>query len=174
MSDAGPGLVAEGHLDLALTACYGRPVSMDRVALHRLLADRLSIVVPDDHRLASTPATKAFELSDLNKETWVSGPPGRPSRTQLDDAAAEQGFVPYVPFESESYDVAQALAGAGVAIALIPHPALTGLPTTCARPLEPPLAREVFAILPSSDDHIPLARSFLARLRQVASNHEPP
>jgi DNA-binding transcriptional LysR family regulator len=173
MSDAGSGLVAEGHLDLALSASYGGPTNTDRVTLHPLLSDKLAVVLPDDHRLSTIPATKIVDLSELSNEAWVSGPPGRPSRTQLDDAAAELGFVPYVPFETESYDVAQALAGAGVAVALIPLLALTNLGTTCVRPLEPPLAREVFAVLPSSDDHIPLARHFLARLRQVAATYEP-
>ena len=168
MSDAGPTLVAAGRLDLALAASYGKPPDTDRVALHRLLSDRLVAVLPDDHRLAAGDATTPIELSDLSRETWVSGPRGRPSRLQLDDAAAEQGFVPSVPFETESYDVAQALAGAGVAVALIPLLALTKLPTTRARAVNPPLTRDVFAVLPSSDNHIPLARHFLTRLRQVA------
>ena len=168
MSDAGPGLVADGELDLAIAASYGKLPDTDRVNLHHLLSDKLLAVLPDDHRLAAGGDATPVELSELSRETWVSGPRGRPSRVQLDDAAAEQGFVPSVPFETESYDVAQALAGAGVAVALIPLLALTKLPTTRARPVNPPLAREVFAVLPSSDDHIPLARHFLTRLRQVA------
>jgi DNA-binding transcriptional LysR family regulator len=167
MSDAGPTLVADGRLDLALAASYGKLPDTDRVTLHRLLSDRLVAVLPDDHRLAAR-GTTPIELSDLSRDTWVSGPRGRPSRVQLDDAAAEQGFVPSVPFETESYDVAQALAGAGVAVALIPLLALTKLPTTRARAVNPPLAREVFAVVPSSVDHIPLARHFLTRLHQLA------
>jgi len=172
-SDAGFALVAQGVLDVALTATYGGPpVDADRVSLHHLLSDPLVVVLPDDHRLAGTPPHSVVNLADLASESWASGPKGRPSRTQLDDAAAEAGFIPYVPFQTESYDVTQSLAEAGVAIALIPRLALSYLPTTTNRLLSSPITREVYAVLPSNHAHVPLATEFLARLQQLVSGTE--
>jgi DNA-binding transcriptional LysR family regulator len=169
-SDAGFTLVADGTLDVALTATYGgKPPGADNVSVHHMLSDPLVVVLPDDHRLAADASGAPIELSLLAAEDWASGPKGRPSRTQLDDAAAEAGFIPHVPFQTESYDVAQSLAEAGVAIALIPKLALNDLPTTTNRPLSSRVAREVYAVLPSSDDHVPLAKEFLVRLQQVVS-----
>jgi len=60
------------------------------------------------------------------------------ARAQFDHAAAAAGFTPKVRFETESYDVAQALVGTGIGVALISRPALTHLPGTTHRELAPP------------------------------------
>lgn len=169
MSDAGGDLVADGELDVALTASYGATPKSDRYAVQHLLSDPLLVVAPDDHMIAKKAHTEPLDLATLSGEHWVSGPPGRPSRTQLDDAAAEAGFVPIVPFQTESYDVAQALSDAGVAITLIPQMAWSKLPTTVTRSLTAGLTREIYAVLPTSVDHVPLAPEFLRVLRQVAA-----
>ena len=168
MSDAGWELVGDGLLDVALTADYGHRSSDERVRSHHLLSDELLVGIPDDHALGRGDSDEPIDLSELAGATWVSGPPGRPSRSQLDDAAAERGFVPHVPFQTESYDVAQALTEAGVAVSLIPRLALRNLPRTKFRPLRRRLSREVYAVLPNNDTHIPLAHDFLVRLRNVA------
>src|SRR5439155_10895399 len=124
----------------------------------------------DDHSLAGV-RKRVIDLADLAEASWVSGPPGRPSRLQLDDAAAEAGFVPTVPFQTESYDVAQALSEAGVAISLIPRLAFNVLGTTRARRLSNGLAREIVAVLPTSTDHVPLAAEFLRGLEQVSAGY---
>jgi DNA-binding transcriptional LysR family regulator len=86
---------------------------------------------------------------------------------QLENAAAEHGFLPRVPFQTESYDVAQALSDAGVAIALVPKLALSDRLATKARPLASPLYREIHAVTPRNTDHIPLAAHFVQHLKQV-------
>lgn len=168
-SDAGHALVGDGQLDVALTADYGRFAGDDRVTAHHLLSDPLLVLLPDTHPLAAEVAPAGTDLAQLSDATWVSGPPGRPSRLQLDDAAAEVGFVPHVPFQTESYDVAQALIASGVAVGLIPKLALKRLPGVTVSALRSPLTREVYAVLPSSVDHIPLAAEFLSLLRHVAA-----
>ena len=167
MSDAGSDLVAGDVLDVALTATYVNQPINDRVVAHRLLSDPLLVVLPDDHKLARTDTSSPVDLAELADEDWVSGPLGRPSRVQLENAAAEHGFLPRVPFQTESYDVAQALSHAGVAIALVPRLALSDTLATKACPLKSPLAREIDAVTPRSTDHIPLAGHFIKHLTQV-------
>jgi molybdate transport repressor ModE-like protein len=171
MSDAGPRLVRDDALDVALTAIYVDQPIDDHVAAHHLLSDPILVVLPDDHRLARSATSAPVDLSDLASEDWVSGPPGRPSRVQLENAAAERGFIPQVPFQTESYDVAQALAGAGVAIGLVPKLALSDRLQTKARPLTTPLTREIYIIAPRSIDHIPLAQHFITHLVEVVSSY---
>jgi DNA-binding transcriptional LysR family regulator len=170
MSDAGAALVAEDVLDVAFGAAYGTPPSDDRVTPHHVFSDPLLVVLPDDHPLAGDPPGTPVRLDQLAGEDWVSGPRGRPSRVQLDDAAAECGFLPRVPFQTESYDVAQALAGAGVAIALVPRLALSDRSATKARPLARPVRREVYALLPRDCDHVPLARQFLQYVTEAVAS----
>ncbi|MFT4011258.1 MAG: LysR family transcriptional regulator [Nocardioidaceae bacterium] len=174
MSDAGPELVAAGVLDLALSAQYTELPHQQLVDLHHLADDPMRVVLPDDHPLAEDAKTP-LALAELADEHWASGPPGRPSRVQLDDAAADEGFVPKVPFVTESYDVSQSLANAGVAVALVPRLALNQELGTVARPLLRPLARRLFAVAPTSLEHLPLAPEFLKDLAQTArsTTHRP-
>jgi DNA-binding transcriptional LysR family regulator len=165
LSDAGPTLVADGTLDVAVSASYGSLPAVDAVTTHHVLADPMLVVLPDTHPRA---VTDAVDLADLTDDPWASGPPGRPSRIQLDVAAAERGFVPHVPFQTESYDVAQALTQAGVAVSLIPRLALTHPPGTRARPTTAGLVRDIVAIVPASHEHVPLADVLLGHLIEVA------
>jgi molybdate transport repressor ModE-like protein len=167
MSDAGSDLVADDVLDIALTATYVNQPTNDRLVAHSLLSDPILVVLPDDHKLARADTSFPVDLAELAAEDWVSGPLGRPSRVQLENAAAEHGFLPRVPFQTESYDVAQALSDAGVAIALVPKLALSDRLATKARPLSSPLSRQVDAVTPRSTDHIPLAGHFIKHLTQV-------
>lgn len=169
MSDAGAGLIADGVLDLALSASYVDLPRNESVSYQHLLDDPMMVVLPDDHPLAEGNADVPIGLGELADENWVSGPPGRPSRIQLDDAAAEHGFVPRVPFVTESYDVAQSLSDSGVAISLIPRLALDSRHTTIVRPPTTPLIRRIVAVVPTSREHIPLADEFLHNLAEVAA-----
>lgn len=170
MSDAGAGLIADGALDLALSASYTELPKNDVVAQHHLLDDPMMAVLPYDHPLGEGNADQPIPLGALAEESWVSGPPGRPSRIQLDDAAADYGFVPKVPFMTESYNVAQSLSDSGVAVSLIPRLALNSGLTTIVRPLTQTVVRRIVAVVPTSVDHVPLAGEFLRDLRQVAES----
>jgi DNA-binding transcriptional LysR family regulator len=87
----------------------------------------------------------------------------------LEDAAAVQGFVPRVPFVTESYDVAQKLADSGVAVALVPRLALDPRMSVTTRALRDPLVRSIVAIVPSNTEHIPLAPEFVRDLQKIAN-----
>ncbi|WPB89289.1 LysR family transcriptional regulator [Streptomyces malaysiensis] len=163
LSDAGPELVAAGELDFAITATYGQPPDRpEGVRAQHLLTDPIMVVLPDDHELTTSPA--AVQLTSLAREAWVGGIAGRPARRQLEGAAAAEGFSPIVPFQTESYDVAQALAEAGVAVAFVPGLALHESRSTVVRPLVPQLDREIYAVLPSNAEHVALAPELLSIL----------
>jgi DNA-binding transcriptional LysR family regulator len=166
-SDTGVELVAEGSLDLALVAAYGTAPSHEGLAISEVSVDEMLLVVPDDHLLVAADQT-TVDLRQLENDAWVSGAPGRRHRVQLDVLAAGFGFTPRVTFETESFEVAQALVSAGVAVAIVPatarlslagvrHYRITGEPT-----------RILYAVTARNVNHLPLAEPMLAAIRQRA------
>jgi DNA-binding transcriptional LysR family regulator len=150
-----------------VVAGYGTVPAHEGLALHELSVDELLLAVPDDHALAAH-ARATVDLRDLEDDAWVSGAPGRRHRVQLDVLAAGFGFVPRVTFETESFQVAQALVSAGVAVAIVPatarlalsgvrHYRITGEPT-----------RLLYAVTAQNVKHLPLAEPMLAAIRQTA------
>jgi DNA-binding transcriptional LysR family regulator len=168
-SDGGAELIIRGDLDVALSASYGRNPRRNGVRFAHVHNDPLHLVVPDDHALAMRGAD-AVDFAELAHETWVSGLTNRPSRQQLDDRAANHAFVPRVAFQTESYDVAQAIVAAGVAVALIPRLALVHRPGTVALALQPGLSRDIFAVLPGCDDEVCLAGELLRVVRRICDS----
>jgi DNA-binding transcriptional LysR family regulator len=166
-SDTGVDLVAQGSLDLALVAGYGTSPFHEGLAIREVAVDDLLLVVPDDHVVARSEHP-SVDLRRLEDDAWVSGAPGRRHRVQLDVLAAGFGFVPRVTFETESFQVAQALVSAGVAVAIVPatarqslsgirHLRITGDPT-----------RILYAVTAQNVVHLPLAEPMLAAIRQTA------
>jgi DNA-binding transcriptional LysR family regulator len=166
-SDAGVELVAQGQLDLALVAGYGAAPVHEGVTVHEVVVDELLLVVPDDHAVARTGDAPA-DLRDLQHEAWVSGAPGRRHRTQLDALAAGFGFTPRVTFETESFEVAQSLVSAGVAVAIVPATARRPLAGTRFRRIEGAPARVLYAVTSASTDHLPLAGPMLEAIGRTA------
>ncbi|TXS56586.1 LysR family transcriptional regulator [Streptomyces sp. t39] len=107
-----------GELDLCLTSPV--PDAPDLVA-RRLDEQRLRLVVPDDHRLASRKRVRLAEAAD---ETFVTLEPGYGLRRITDDLCAEAGFTPRVAFEGEEAETLRGLVAAGLGVALLPPPAV--------------------------------------------------
>jgi len=168
-SDRAVQAVAAGDLDLAVLASYGvSPASDPGVAVHHLLRDPLVVVLPDDHPLAQGP-TRPLRLRQLSDETWVLIRAGHVARQQFDRAVEAAGFTPHVRFETESYDVAQALVGTGIGIALVSLLALSDAPGTNHRPLRAPaLHRDIHVAIPADTSLAPLTEAFLELLRDVS------
>ncbi|MCA1190882.1 MULTISPECIES: LysR family transcriptional regulator [unclassified Saccharopolyspora] len=166
----GNALVAERELDLALVASYGEPLHPPAgVRLVPLLDDPVLAVLPERHPAAT--GGSPLVLRDFAADAWACAPRELPNRRQLDDLARTAGFTPHVPFESESYAVAQAVVSAGVAVAFLPRLAIGDVPGTVTRELdESALFRRVHAVLPA---HSPteLAEVFLGLLRDVCAEH---
>ncbi|KOV67596.1 LysR family transcriptional regulator [Streptomyces sp. MMG1121] len=165
------GEITANRLDLAVVAFFGpTPELPPRVRAHRLLHDPMVVVLPDDHPLAvDSPPGSALRLERLRDESWVAILAGHTAREQLDRAAGDAGFRPRVRFETESYDVAQALVGAGSGVALVSRLALTGTPGTTHRELARPRPyREIHALTQADTTLTPLVEVFLGLLRDVA------
>ncbi|GAA1355979.1 LysR family transcriptional regulator [Streptomyces beijiangensis] len=107
-----------GELDLCLTSPV--PDAPDLVA-RRLDEQRLRLVVPDDHRLASR---KRVRLSEAADETFVTLEPGYGLRRITDDLCEEAGFKPRIAFEGEEAETLRGLVAAGLGVALLPPPAV--------------------------------------------------
>ncbi|WP_433332198.1 LysR family transcriptional regulator [Spirillospora sp. CA-294931] len=166
-SEHGVDEVASGRLDMAVIASWGAPiVAPPHVAVRELLLDPLVVVLPDDHPRARDAAVR---LEHLRDEAWVTILAGHAARTQFDRAASEAGFTPRIRFQTQSYDVAQALVGTGFGVALVSRLALTHVPGTTHRELaRPVLYRRVHAVTPSDATATPLVGAFLGLLGEVA------
>ena len=168
-SEQGMPAVAAGELDLAVIATWDTPpVAAGPVALHPLLTDPMVVVLPDDHRLARGPAP--LRLGELRDEAWVTILAGHAARAQFDRATGAAGFTPDIRFQTASYDVAQALVGTGIGVALVSRLALTHTPGTTYRELAPAGPhRRVYAATLSDASLTPLVGAFLRLLRDVAA-----
>ncbi|MGX1132727.1 DNA-binding transcriptional LysR family regulator [Streptomyces glaucescens] len=107
-----------GGLDLCLTSPV--PDAPDLVA-RRLDEQKLRLVVPADHRLASR---KRIRLAEAADESFVTLEPGYGLRRITDDLCQEAGFRPKVAFEGEEAETLRGLVAAGLGVALLPPPAV--------------------------------------------------
>lgn len=107
-----------GELDLCLTSPV--PDAPDLVG-RRLDEQKLRLVVPADHRLASR---KRVRLAEAAEETFVTLEPGYGMRRITDDLCQEAGFRPRIAFEGEEAETLRGLVAAGLGVALLPPPAV--------------------------------------------------
>ncbi|WP_431960168.1 LysR family transcriptional regulator [Actinacidiphila sp. bgisy160] len=105
-----------GELDLCLTSPV--PDAPDLV-VRRLDEQRLRLVVPADHRLATR---RRVRLAEASGELFVSLEPGYGLRRITDALCAEAGFTPRVAFEGEEAETLRGLVAAGLGVALLPPP----------------------------------------------------
>ncbi|WP_419196463.1 LysR substrate-binding domain-containing protein [Actinacidiphila glaucinigra] len=105
-----------GQLDLCLTSPV--PDAPDLV-VRRLDEQRLRLVVPADHRLASR---RRVRLAEASGELFVSLEAGYGLRRITDALCAEAGFTPRVGFEGEEAETLRGLVAAGLGVALLPPP----------------------------------------------------
>ncbi|MFE2303110.1 LysR family transcriptional regulator [Streptomyces sp. NPDC059445] len=107
-----------GELDLCLTSPV--PDAPDLVG-RRLDEQKLRLVVPADHPLASR---KRIRLAEAADETFVTLEPGYGMRRIADDLCQEAGFRPRIAFEGEEAETLRGLVAAGLGVALLPPPAV--------------------------------------------------
>ncbi|MFE2538202.1 LysR family transcriptional regulator [Streptomyces sp. NPDC059371] len=107
-----------GELDLCLTSPV--PDAPDLVG-RRLDEQKLRLVVPADHPLASRRRIRLAEAAD---ETFVTLEPGYGMRRIADDLCQEAGFRPRIAFEGEEAETLRGLVAAGLGVALLPPPAV--------------------------------------------------
>lgn len=165
-SDAGPEMVASGELDVALGAVYGSSTTaVPQVEHVHLFADSMKLILPDDHPLAVDDGTPV-PLEKLRGESWACSMQSRPARRQIEKLAGLAGIEMEIPFQTESYDVVLGLVSVGVAVGLVPATAVRDVPGVVVVDCEPTATRDVYAAVPSSRGHIPLADELLSLLSQ--------
>jgi molybdate transport repressor ModE-like protein len=164
-SEEGALGVAAGDLDVAVVADYGELSAHEGTRLHRLTVDEMRVVVPADHPLLDD-GDQPVNLQTLVDEDWVSGAPGRQHRIQQDRIAAQYGLTPRVVFQTESYEVAQAMVAARLVVALVPSAACSNLEATVALPILGSPSRELLAI--TREDVSPLVTQTVRALRETS------
>ncbi len=119
VQDAGSAMLSRvraGELDMCLIS----PLPDDPALEVRALDEqRLYLVVPADHRLASRTRVR---LAEASGERFVCMEPGYGLRRITDALCAEAGFVPHVAFEGEEAETLRGLVAAGLGVALLPAP----------------------------------------------------
>lgn len=85
--------------------------------LRLLLAERMHVALPHDHRLAGEAE---IELCDLDDDSWLCGNSTTSCRLMTVNACRSASFEPDVAFESNDYNVLKGLVAAGLGVTLLP------------------------------------------------------
>ncbi len=113
-----------GELDMALVFDYEAvpaPSDPDLERTH-LIDDAVDLVLPRGHRLAGR---RMVRLEDLGGESWIAGCAASSCTTMIKRATGDSGLEARISFESDDYQVAQALVAAGVGVTMLPRLCLT-------------------------------------------------
>jgi DNA-binding transcriptional LysR family regulator len=165
-----PALKA-GQLDIAiLFEPHGAGDMSDLEQVH-LLEDPMSVVLPEDHPLASKAKVR---LKDLSDESWVQTTSSCPCGVIVADQCRAAGFEPRVAFESDDYLTVQGLVAAGVGVAMIPSLGLAAYrPDVAIRPLigaNP--KRDIFAATLPCGRRAPATQAMLDVLCDAARRYD--
>lgn len=104
--------IRDGHLDLAVM--IPAPNDLRCTAMGQ---QRIRLVVPSTHRLASR---EQIEASELSGEPFIANPRSYHLRQITDSWCAKAGFTPRVAFEITEFDTLRSLVAHGMGIALLP------------------------------------------------------
>jgi DNA-binding transcriptional LysR family regulator len=165
-SDQALPAIVGGELDVAI----GRgPVSDTSLAIEILLRERLDLVIPDDHRLASR---REVLLSDVAAEPMILFP--RHSAPALHDAitslCVRAGFSPIISQEGSSWASVVGLVGAGLGFTIAPASAASIKPANVVFKAIKRLRGEAELILAYRKENLPPAGEHLIQVaKEVAS-----
>ena len=102
-------------------AVVTEPVSDSRLVVEHLLDEDLVGLVPKSLDL---PATGPVPLSTLAAHPMILPPLGNPLRSEVEDAALDQGLTLQVPIEIEGVRLIGDLVAAGAGVSIIPETAV--------------------------------------------------
>jgi molybdate transport repressor ModE-like protein len=133
----------------------------------RLLDDRMDVMLPAGHPLASR---RRIRLEELREDAWILGRRDYvPDEAIFDRACRRAGFEPQMAFESDDYLAIQGFVAAGVGIALIPGMALVTLrDDVVVRDLERPPYRRVVAAVDARAWRSPAVGAMLDLVRDAS------
>lgn len=118
----------------------GPVTRLDGYLRHALVTEEFSVVLPVSHPLARAPE---IAMNQLQHEPWIDHDIyDSPTGQIIALACRAAGFVPRYAARLDDHHAALALVAAGLGITVLPHLALTGLPTgLTVRPLTRPGVR---------------------------------
>jgi DNA-binding transcriptional LysR family regulator len=110
-------------------------------------------------------------FAGLAGRPWVAGHPGTSCHEVVVHACHAAGHEPRIVGFSNDFAVVAALVAQGVGIAMIPAIAHDQAPPEVRlRPLDPPLSRQVLAVVRAGAEDRPAVAAFLAQLRGASPN----
>jgi DNA-binding transcriptional LysR family regulator len=163
----------DGSLDLALLR---PPVRERRLQVQTMRSEPLIVAVGSGHRLAELDEVP---LKELAGEPFVTYPSQFRSvvHDAVEEACAEQGFLPRVAVEVSETSTLVCFVAAGVGVALVPASvAVLALPGIVYRPLAGLAPRVELAVAWRRDDESPLLARVLEIVHQAGTvaGTEPP
>jgi DNA-binding transcriptional LysR family regulator len=163
--------VTDGELDVAVVGTYfDKPELAPWLVGVPLLDDPMVVCLPREHRLASSPAGRPIRFAQLRGERWVAILAGETAREQFDQVAAQHELDPQVVFQTESYDVAQAMVGTGLGVAVLARLAARRTAGAVHRELERPrLSRRLWAVHHRDTRLTPLVEELVTLLQDVCA-----
>jgi DNA-binding transcriptional LysR family regulator len=160
----------DGELDLAVVYRFrdDPPLPSD-LRLAELMADRLLIALPPEHRLARR---RRIRLAELAGETWIQGVRTGATVATLPAACRQAGFEPRIALQTDDPMAWQGLVAAGVGIGVVPQITLaTARRDIAVRELDAPsLARVVSVATPPGRYRAPAADAMTVALTEVAGD----
>jgi DNA-binding transcriptional LysR family regulator len=127
-----------------------------------LLTEDVLVVVPLSHAWAKRDTIPLAEL--LVEPDLLLSMPGHGLRSQVDEAAQALGVTVTARIEMRSQQAQMAMVASGGGVALAPRMTVEGRGDVVARPLEPPLSRELGWIRRRGRHLPPIATDLLALL----------
>ena len=162
--------VRSGEVDLALVWEYDY-VPLDvppDVQAEHLLDDRVRVLVPHDHRIASRPTV---DLAELGAENWINSTRLSSCHPFVPRACRAAGFAPHIVAETNDHRALHELVASGVGLALVPELSLLEIASeVVAIPVGPSaLRRRIHAVFRGERADEPALAGMLSRLRAAAA-----
>ena len=164
-------MLRAGRVDVALVFSYvqqgtatGHPEDEEGIQVRLLLEEPVHLVTAAG---ATVPARTAFRLASYAEHRWIAG--CERCRTHLIWQCERAGFTPQIAFTTDDVLVAQALAAAGLGVALLPDLALRAArhPGVRTEPL-PGARRQVLALTYGEPPGPPAVERLLDALADTA------
>jgi DNA-binding transcriptional LysR family regulator len=159
--------VAGGDLDVAIVQDWRNvPVAVpDRLRARDIGADPADVAFPPGHPLADRTSVA---LADLVAEPWIASTEGTICYDWLTTTFRNAGHEPQVVHQAAEFPTQLALVAAGLGLALVPRMAGEAVPAGVRLvPVEPAMARRIFAAWRAESARRPSVQAFVDTLRAV-------
>jgi DNA-binding transcriptional LysR family regulator len=159
-------LLRVGEIDVAIVQRFPYVPRVFGPAFH------LVELFDDPLHLATGPGHEDAPLgfAELADRPWVAGHPGTSCHEVVLHACRAADRQPRIVAFSNDFAVVSALVAEGVGIAMIPAIAHDQCPPSVTlRPFDPPLSRQVLAVVRSGSEQRPAVAAFLDELRAAAN-----